>query len=504
MVGLRRETVFIILLVSLGAIVRLWYFLEPFRYSVAFTPDEAVYGLQALHILKGEPSIFYWAQPYTGTLSAYLAALLFKFFGVAAVFLKIIPYLFSVGFLFLIYLLARTVFRDGHKALASLLLAALGTPFWNNWSSRAGTGYPETNFLGALLLLLAIGYLYRRAVLPNSIFFLFLGFLAGLGFWVQPTIVYYLIPVLLFLFLKDHRFFLRPYFFLFVLGFIVGDLPVIFYNVVHPGATGSSLFNFSFRGLKRASFGLIFDGLPVILGVRTSFSRVNFFDPLAAAVVLVFVAALIYAGKSRWPGLRRIWSDFTQRSQPLDLILAVFLATLVIFLMTERFNQFVIEPRYIQALYATLPLLLAHFIVDLKSNKPFWGGLFLGLLIINALLGMRKAPPASFVDSYRLENAIARLREHRIIYVNSEGALAHRLMFLTQENLVVSVREGGLMAARYPNYNQTVLEAPWEHKGFLLLKDNPDLAIRENEIRSFVPSYGKETVDNTFVILYPR
>lgn len=501
---LRREAIFIILLVGLGATVRLWYFLEPFRYSVALTPDEAVYGLQALHILKGEPSIFYWAQPYTGTFSAYLAALLFKFFGVAAVALKLVPYLFSVGFLFLLYLLAKAVFSDKSKALLALFLAALGTPFWNNWSSRAGTGYPEANFLGAGLLLLAVGFLYKKSLLPVNLLFLGLGFLAGLGFWVQPTIVYYLVPVLLFLFLKDHRFFLRPCFFLFFLGFIVGGLPVVYYNAAHPGATSSSLFNFSFRGLRRAFFGLIFDGLPVILGVRTSFSHINFFTPLAAAIVLIFVSALAYAWKSRWSHFRGVWSNFAQQSQPLDLILAAFFSTLVIFLMTERFNQFVIEPRYIQALYATLPLLLAHFIVDLKRTKPFWGGLFLGLLVINALLGMLKAPPPSFVDPYRLENAIARLREHQVTYVNSEGALAHRLMFLTRENLIASVREGGLMAARYPYYNQTVLEALWEHKGFLLLKTNPDLAIFENEMRAFVPNYGKEIVDDTFVLLYPQ
>jgi 4-amino-4-deoxy-L-arabinose transferase-like glycosyltransferase len=504
MVQSRKEAIFIILLVSLGALIRLWYFLEPFRYSVTFTPDEAVYGLQALHILKGEFSVFYWAQPYTGTFSAYLAALLFKFFGVAAVFLKLVPYVFSVGFLFLVYLLARAVFRDTHKAQVALFLAALGTPFWNNWSSRAGTGYPETNFLGVLLLLLGTGYLYGRAALPTNLLFLVLGFLAGWGFWVQPTIVYYLAPLLLFLFLQDRRFFLRPHFFLFVLGFIVGDLPVIYYNVLYPGVTSSSLFNFSFRGLKRAFLGLIFDGLPVVLGVRTSFSRTNFFDPLAVVVVFLFAAALLYALKKRWPDWQRVWSNFAKRSQPLDLILATFLSTLTIFLMTERFNQFVIEPRYIQALYATIPLLLANFVVEVKRIHPLWGWLSLGLLLANSLLGMGKAPPTSFVDPYRLESAIARLQERQIVYVNSEGALAHRLMFLTQESLIASVREGGLMAARYPFYNQAVLEAPWEHKGFLLRKSNPELSIRENEMRSFVPTYGKEIIDDTFVLLYPQ
>ena len=71
--------IIVISLILIGALIRLWYFLEPFRYSVTITPDESVYGLQALHILKGDLSTFYWAQPYTGTFSAYLSAVLFFF-----------------------------------------------------------------------------------------------------------------------------------------------------------------------------------------------------------------------------------------------------------------------------------------------------------------------------------------------------------------------------------------------------------------------------------------
>ncbi len=43
--------------------------------------DEAVTGEMALHILKGEPQLFFWGQPYMGALEAYLSAFLFYLFG---------------------------------------------------------------------------------------------------------------------------------------------------------------------------------------------------------------------------------------------------------------------------------------------------------------------------------------------------------------------------------------------------------------------------------------
>ncbi len=500
---LSGKNLLVIALMAFGALIRLWYFLEPFRYSVTITPDESVYGLQATHILKGDYSIFYWAQPYTGTFSAYLSALLFALTGgPSALALKLVPYLFSVGFLVMTYLVASRVFKEGIVPLVALGIAALGTPFWNNWASRAGTGYPEATLIGEGLLFLAMLILYGKKGNSLLAFFL-LGLLTGLGFWIQPTIIYYFLPIIAFLILSDHRFFFRQRFLVLVLGFIAGDLPVLYYNLVSGGATGSSLFHFSVRGVKKAVVGLTTEGLPVILGTRTSFSHENFFTPLALIIYGFFLAAVVFAAWSRRSLLKNLTHGFSEVSRPIDLIFVTFFSTLLVFLMTERFNQFVLEPRYILALYSTLPLILAYVWVKVNKVMPVLSWILIGVFLLNFGLGIIKAPPGSFVDRYKLEKAIALLDEHGILFVNSDGALAHRLMFLTNERLIASVREGGLMAARHPQYNQTVLDSPWEQRGYLFLKTNPDLAIMENEIRSFVGPYRKELIDNQFVFLYP-
>ena len=45
--------------------------------------DEMMVGLQAEHILHGDRPVYYYAQPYMGSLEAYLAALIFRLTGPA-------------------------------------------------------------------------------------------------------------------------------------------------------------------------------------------------------------------------------------------------------------------------------------------------------------------------------------------------------------------------------------------------------------------------------------
>src|SRR5436305_5005067 len=45
--------------------------------------DEMMVGLQAEHILRGDRPVYYYAQPYMGSLEAYFAALIFLFTGPA-------------------------------------------------------------------------------------------------------------------------------------------------------------------------------------------------------------------------------------------------------------------------------------------------------------------------------------------------------------------------------------------------------------------------------------
>src|SRR5215471_11674832 len=76
--------------------------------------DEAVVGLMARHIaFLGERPVFYWGQPYLGSLEAFTAAPLFRVFDSSTFLLKLVPTAYSLGFLVLSALVARQLFGLG-------------------------------------------------------------------------------------------------------------------------------------------------------------------------------------------------------------------------------------------------------------------------------------------------------------------------------------------------------------------------------------------------------
>src|SRR5438105_15921404 len=73
--------------------------------------DEAVDGLMARHIaFLGDRPVFYYGQPYLGSLEAFSAAPFFRLFGSSTVLLKLVPTVYSLGFLALSTAIARRVF----------------------------------------------------------------------------------------------------------------------------------------------------------------------------------------------------------------------------------------------------------------------------------------------------------------------------------------------------------------------------------------------------------
>src|SRR5258708_39903643 len=99
---------------ALGVILRLYYMEAP---MTKLSADETVYGVQALNILHGERSVFYYNQNYTGTLSAFISAIFFFFFGVHTFLVKFPIFLVSISFLFAEYYLAKIIFENNKKAL---------------------------------------------------------------------------------------------------------------------------------------------------------------------------------------------------------------------------------------------------------------------------------------------------------------------------------------------------------------------------------------------------
>src|SRR4030088_1113699 len=96
--------------------------------------DEAVVGLMAHHIaILGDRPVFYYGQPYLGSLEAFSAAPLFAVFNSSTLLLKLVPTAYSLGFLGLSAILARRLFGTG-AALATAAYLAVPPSMWAVWS----------------------------------------------------------------------------------------------------------------------------------------------------------------------------------------------------------------------------------------------------------------------------------------------------------------------------------------------------------------------------------
>src|SRR5207245_258896 len=143
--------------------------------------DEAVVGLMARHIaFLGERPVFYWGQPYLGSLEAFSAAPLFRVFDSSTFVLKLVPAAYSLAFVAVSAILTRRLFGTG-AALATAAYLAVPPAMWAVWSTKARGGYAELLFLGEALLLATLAL----AQSPSRRLVLLWGILAGLALWTH-------------------------------------------------------------------------------------------------------------------------------------------------------------------------------------------------------------------------------------------------------------------------------------------------------------------------------
>src|SRR5947209_20380257 len=90
----------------LTLIVRIWLTIHTHGVIAG---DEAIVGLQAEHILRGERPVYYYAQPYMGSLEAYLAALIFLFTGPAVCAMRLVSIPMSLLMVYLAWRFAAAL-----------------------------------------------------------------------------------------------------------------------------------------------------------------------------------------------------------------------------------------------------------------------------------------------------------------------------------------------------------------------------------------------------------
>jgi hypothetical protein len=169
--------------------------------------DEALVGIQAEHILRGELPMYFYNQPYMGSLEAYIMATLFTIAGPSVWTLRAEPILLSLVVVWLTWKLASALADTARLPLhakqwfmtIATLLAAIPPLYDTVLELRTLGGYVETFILMLLLLICALKLTNRRAAgaLRRELVWRWagIGFVVGLGLWVNPLIIYGILAV---------------------------------------------------------------------------------------------------------------------------------------------------------------------------------------------------------------------------------------------------------------------------------------------------------------------
>lgn len=466
----------LIALVALGVLARIWMMSSPMG---APDGDEAVSGLMARHILRGEFPVFFWGQHYGGAAEAYLTAMLFGLFGSSVVTLKLIPvFLYALGAV----VLWRVALRLGYPRAVLAAAVFWVAPAYFVWkSTKAHAVYGLLLVLGLMTILLVL----RLSDDPSSIGDrLWLGLTLGLGWWVTPQIVLIAAPALVWLTITTPRFLRWSW--LLVPGALLGAAPWLGWNVANdwaslkiglplPDNTYASHFPVFFRR-----------SLPTALGLRVPFSQSWLPAPVPGLMAYV-TAALAF-----------LWVAFRWRRNTRLFVLIGFAYPFIFSL--SPWAWYTEEPRYLVPLAPIIVLLLVCLVNDRAIRVAA-----IAVLVVSSIVGLARmdaerlypelAPDVPVPHDF--SELIRTLHEHDVDRVLADYWVAYRLSFESDESIIAT--STGLV--RYQPHDVLVRRDP--QAATVFVKGSASEAGFVDSIRSEDTSYSRyETED--FVIYEPR
>ncbi|MFL5690840.1 MAG: hypothetical protein ACJ795_03470 [Ktedonobacteraceae bacterium] len=194
--ALLRSPLWIYLIIALAVRILL-----VIRSNGVIDGDEALVGIQAQHILRGELPIYFYGIPYFGSLEAYLVAFVFAIAGSSVWALRAEPTLLALVIVWLTWRFAAALADFAQlpayarqQFLCAAALCAAVLPLYDAiLEMRTFGGYVET-FVLMLLLLHSVLQLTRawcREASRHEFAWRWagIGLVTGVGMWVDPIII---------------------------------------------------------------------------------------------------------------------------------------------------------------------------------------------------------------------------------------------------------------------------------------------------------------------------
>jgi hypothetical protein len=153
--------------------------------------DEGKMGIAGMHIaFEGQHPLYHYGQDYLGVLEAYIAAPIFRLFGVSVFTLRIGMLILFMLFMISMYWLTCLLYSK-RLALVTLFLLSFATTDMLGQQLRAIGGAMELIFFGALMLVLAYLLAVTAGTRRRWRYFTYFawGWTAGFALWVHILVL---------------------------------------------------------------------------------------------------------------------------------------------------------------------------------------------------------------------------------------------------------------------------------------------------------------------------
>jgi len=390
------------------------------KLSILFLAiDELFYGLECMRALIAKQLIdsptavpFFDLQSDSYSGGSLVVGLLmvpfFKLLGQNLISIKLVALLFSLAALISLYLFCNKFFNR-KVAMVTSLLFILSPPLFTKYSLIT-MGFHTESILFTILFIFVFFEIFFNDRKYSS-YFILLGLIGGFGVWFTYIFSITLFSCLLFWFLLDRGFFLKRNFLIFLISFISGFTPWIYYNL------SRNFIGVSIRGreivpsfsIDHLIFSLVKLKNLLLHDIRNSFLFEDFIflsgEYLSTIFYLIFVVSfLVLFWLNRWflyllirrfIPLKRF--QISPASVPKETF---FLLYVIIFLLIYSLSNFRVRDltfagyRYLLPLYPFIFVLIALFLSKVQEResrvKVFISSFLLIILLSIGLAGNLK------------------------------------------------------------------------------------------------------------------
>ena len=434
------SVLFLIFTIFVAAIIRIDFLVAS---NFIIDSDEAIVGLMAKHIVEGaEVPVFYYGQHYMGSFEPFILSLFFRIFGFQPWLIKIVPLIFSLLLIPVMFGIGFAI-KGNRTAKLAAALTAVAPSTLILWSTKARGGFIELVLIGSLLTLFSLWWVKSEKFDWARLFAI--TFLFGFGWWTNNQVVYFFPALACTVTYKvfSHARSLSQGFIdygrtiLWCLGAsLLGGLPFWIYNILFDFASFRQLLREHEAEISEHLSGFFEYAFPILIGAKRYWHTEDLF--LYSSLVSYFIYGVLFL-----VAIIATLSFRETKKIPFLFLFCVLISATTIFVLSP-FGYLSMAPRYLLPLYIPIIGIAVIGLEGIFTSSKNVGRFIFGLLLIfnlsSTYLYERAIPGEPFVRkgervSKNHDDLYAWFEENSISIIKTNYWIGYRIAYETAEKV---------------------------------------------------------------------